>query len=74
MFSAFRKFDKDKDGALNVGELLNVLREEIPTAKEEDAKWILKMTGMEGAKSLIFADYVKGVAEFGKKGKRSGTK
>jgi hypothetical protein len=42
---------------LDIKELLNVLRDEVPTATEEDAKWFLGMVDMDGSNTVSFGEY-----------------
>lgn len=74
MYRAFVKYDKDRSGTLDVKELLNLLREEIPDTTEKDAQWFLGMVDADGSNTLTFGEYIKGVAEFGKKGRREATR
>jgi hypothetical protein len=74
MYNTFSKFDRDKSGALDKTELLNILREEVPDSKEEDAQWFLGMVDTDNSNTVSFGEYVKGIAEFGKKGRRAMTR
>ncbi len=44
-------------GSLDIKELLNVLRDEVPTASEEDAQWFLGMVDTDNSNSVSFGEY-----------------
>ena len=74
MYRAFNKYDKDHSGSLDVKELLNLLKEEVPDSTDKDAQWFLGMVDADNSNNVSFAEYIRGVAEFGKKGRREPTR